>query len=131
LNGFAFGLLVTIFRPSANAADPAAGCKLQAARLQGCGCKLRAASCKAARLQVARLQAARLQVASCNVAGCKSAGDRLHIARLQAPGLQSESATLLRFDMQKNDTSRARQPLQRTKPYDTFDFSNQKRAQVS
>ena len=33
--------------------------------------------------------------------GCKAAGDRLRTARLQAPGLQSESAVLLRFDMQK------------------------------
>ena len=65
------------------------------------GCKLRAARQQAARLQVAGLQAARLKAASCKVAGCKGAGDRLRNARLQAAGLQSESAILLRFDMQK------------------------------
>ncbi len=102
-----------IFRPPANAADPAAGCKLQAAwlevaRLQGCRrqvaqCEAKAcrvARLQAARLQIARLQAARLQAASCKVAGCKAAGDRLRIARLQAPGLQSDSAILSRFDVQ-------------------------------
>ena len=57
--------------------------------LQAAGCK--AAGCKAARLQAAR----------CKVAGCKAAGDMLRTARLQALGLQSESANLLHFDMQK------------------------------
>jgi hypothetical protein len=102
------------FRPPANAADPVAGCKLQAAKLEAARlqlvrlgnarlrrARLQDASCKAAGCKVARLQGARLQAAKCKVAGCKAAGDRLRTARLQAPELQSESAILVNSDMQK------------------------------
>ena len=48
--------LIKMFRPPANAADPAAGCKLQAARLEAArlqGCRRQGAQCKAKACRVA------------------------------------------------------------------------------
>ncbi len=83
---------------------------MQGWRLQGCKIAgVRFGKDKTCKVTSCGLQSSRLQ-------GCKAAGDKLCTARLQAPGLQSGSAVLLRFDMRKNATRLERQPLQRAKP---------------
>ena len=70
-----------IFRPPANAADPDAGCKLQAARLEAArlqGCRRQVGKAKACRVASCRLQGCRLQ--GCKLRGCKLQGCRLQAA---------------------------------------------------
>ncbi len=69
-----------IVRPPANAADPAAGCTLQAARLVAVRLQAAASKVAGARFHNARLRHVGLQAAVCKAArlqGCKLRGCRL------------------------------------------------------